>query len=100
MALSKQTKKLLKQRRDYLFGILTRKNLSLDPIDQFTNWLNEAISENVDLADAMSLSTCSHNQPDSRMVVLRGLSSKGFVFHTNYMSKKGRDLKNFRTRFR
>jgi pyridoxamine 5'-phosphate oxidase len=71
---------------------LRRENLSEDPIEQFATWWERAVVE-VPLADAITLATVdADGSPDARMVLLKGFDQRGFRFHTNYESAKGRQL--------
>ncbi|MCL4121660.1 UNVERIFIED_CONTAM: hypothetical protein GTU68_044138 [Idotea baltica] len=64
-----------------------------NPFVQFENWFNEAVASPINEANAMIISTADeHNQPSSRVVLLKGFNEKGFVFYTNYESKKGQNL--------
>lgn len=64
-----------------------------DPFDQFGRWLDEARAAGIELYDAMALATVGRDgRPTVRMVMLRGLDRRGFVFFTNYESPKARDL--------
>ena len=66
-----------------------------DPIQQFSCWLREAEQANVRQPEAMTLATADSNKrPAARMVLLRGVDERGFVFFTNYQSHKGRDLQD------
>src|SRR5437764_1289273 len=65
---------------------------SADPITEFLNAVERAQAHQVDTAP-MSLATVdARGRPSVRMVLLRGVDQRGFVFHTNYDSRKGRDL--------
>ena len=65
-----------------------------DPLALFTIWLAEAEKKEINDPNALSLATTnSKNEPSVRMVLLKGLSSKGFVFYTNLNSPKSNDLK-------
>ena len=65
-----------------------------DPLALFTIWLAEAEKKEINDPNALSLATTnSKNEPKVRMVLLKGLSSKGFVFYTNLNSPKSNDLK-------
>jgi pyridoxamine 5'-phosphate oxidase len=80
-------------RREYTARGLRRSELQADPITQFKLWLNDAVA--VDPADptAMTLSTCTPDgAPSSRIVLLKAVDSRGFVFFTNYDSLKGRQI--------
>ena len=66
-----------------------------NPIDLFKKWFTVAEKSEINDPNALSLATASANGlPSVRMVLLKGLSDKGFVFYTNFNSKKGNDLKN------
>ena len=65
-----------------------------DPLALFTIWLAEAEKKEINDSNALSLATTnSKNEPSVRMVLLKGLSVKGFVFYTNLNSPKSNDLK-------
>lgn len=79
-------------RQDYQKFQLLEKDLPKSPFEQFENWFQQARNEEDIEANAMVLSTVSAGgQPDGRVVLLKGLDS-GFVFFTNYDSKKGKEL--------
>ena len=65
-----------------------------DPIELFKIWMSEAEKKEINDPNALSLATSNkNNEPSVRMVLLKGLSSKGFVFYTNLNSPKSNDLK-------
>jgi pyridoxamine-phosphate oxidase len=73
--------------------MLSKETVSADPITQFNSWYREAIDQEVLFHDAMHLGTVSSEGiPAGRVVLLRGIDENGFVFYTNYNSRKGRDL--------
>ena len=66
-----------------------------NPIDLFKNWFKKAETTEINDHNAVALGTADQkNQPSVRMVLLKGLSDEGFVFYTNFNSKKGSDLKS------
>ena len=66
-----------------------------DPMELFKLWMIEAEKNEINDPNALSLATTSNkNEPSVRMVLLKGLSPKGFVFYTNLNSPKSDDLKN------
>ena len=65
-----------------------------NPIDLFEKWFEVAEKSEINDPNALSLATSINGVPSVRMVLLKGLSDKGFVFYTNFNSKKGNDLKN------
>lgn len=82
-------------REDYSVDQLHKKDLIKNPFEQFKEWLKEAQKSNIKEATAMSLSTVnSSGQPSSRMVLLKELDDDGFIFYTNYQSRKGKEILN------
>jgi len=80
-------------RTDYIKGALEEASVEGSPIDQFQQWMDEAIAAEALEANAMALATANAaGQPSVRIVLLRGLDDRGFVFFTNYESHKGQDL--------
>ena len=64
-----------------------------NPIDLFKNWFKKAEATEINDPNAFALGTADQkNQPSVRMVLLKGISNEGFVFYTNFNSKKGSDL--------
>ena len=81
-----------KMRRSYERGKLEKEDLLANPMDTFTQWLQVAVDEKVDEANAMALSTVNEEgQPSQRIVLLKGMD-EGLIFYTNYSSKKGKEL--------
>lgn len=103
-------------RREYNLTGLRRRDLDADPIAQFKKWFDQAAgarasgrlrkvciqlykalllasgAEPMDLT-AMTLATADKNgQPSARVVLLKGVDQRGFIFYTNYASRKGREL--------
>lgn len=80
-------------RREYLRGGLQREGLAADPLDQFTEWFEQA--RKTDIADptAMILATVdAQGRPSQRTVLLKYFDSGGYVFFTNYESRKAREI--------
>lgn len=76
-----------------LFPPLDEHDLGPDPIQVFRAWYDAAASAGVPQHDAMALATASADgAPSARMVLLKEADERGFVFYTNYASRKGRDL--------
>ena len=66
-----------------------------NPIELFNKWFDKAKETEINDPNAVALGTVDkENQPSVRMVLLKDFSNKGFVFYTNFNSKKGRDLNN------
>ena len=80
-------------RREYLFGGLHRKDLQEDPIEQFSLWMQQSLDLEISDPTAMTLSTVASNgQPSQRIVLLKNFDERGFVFYTNYESRKAKEL--------
>lgn len=81
-----------KIRKDYSQKTLDVKDVQANPMEQFGFWLDDAIRAEVLEPTAMVLSTVHLNIPSSRVVLLKGLEEGGFVFFTNYQSRKGMEM--------
>jgi len=80
-------------RRDYSLSGLSEKDLARDPVRQFEKWFEEAEAAKIPEPNAMVCSLATRTGlPSSRMVLLKGVDGRGFVFYTNYESQKGRAL--------
>jgi pyridoxamine 5'-phosphate oxidase len=80
-------------RKDYKLRSLNESEVSADPIVQFTNWWDEAANSEIEEVNAMTLATVTNEgHPSARIVLLKGFDEKGFVFFTNYESRKGKEL--------
>jgi pyridoxamine 5'-phosphate oxidase len=80
-------------RRDFRKGTLTRDELIDDPIEQFKLWMQQALSTDLVDPTAMVLATGARDgQVSQRVVLLKGLDERGFVFFTNYESRKSREI--------
>ena len=80
-------------RRDYSLSGLSEKDLARDPFRQFEQWFQEAEAAKIPEPNAMVCSLATHSgKPSSRTVLLKGLDGRGFVFYSNYESRKGREL--------
>lgn len=77
-------------RKEYQNGKLDIESVQADPIDQFKQWLHEAINSGIEEPTAMLLATAGADlQPSARIVLLKSVDEKGFDFFTNYHSRKG-----------
>ena len=80
-------------RKDYTLAGLAEKDLARDPFRQFEKWFQEAEAAKLAEPNAMTLATASPDgRPSARTVLLKGLDGRGFVFYSNYESRKGREL--------
>jgi pyridoxamine 5'-phosphate oxidase len=80
-------------RREYQRASLTEAGVDPDPLRQFQTWLNEAVEAALPEPTAMTLATVSPDStPSARIVLLKGVDAGGFLFFTNYESRKGTEL--------
>ena len=82
-----------KLRREYQQKGLIETDTADDPINQFSLWFNESLELGLLDANAMSLATSTPDgKPSNRIVLLKSFDDKGFIFYTNYNSRKGLEL--------
>ncbi|MEU3458453.1 pyridoxamine 5'-phosphate oxidase [Streptomyces sp. NPDC006733] len=80
-------------REQYRAQGLSEAELAADPYSQFTRWFADTVTAGLAEPNAMVVSTAdAEGRPSSRTVLLKGFDPRGFVFYTNYGSRKGRDL--------
>jgi pyridoxamine 5'-phosphate oxidase len=80
-------------RKEYALETLDESQVDRDPMKQFQAWMEEAIRAQALEPTAMTLSTvAADGRPSGRIVLLKGADARGFVFFTNYESRKARDL--------
>jgi pyridoxamine 5'-phosphate oxidase len=80
-------------RRDYALKRLDERDVDRDPMKQFGVWMVEAIHAQAPEPTAMTLATVdARGRPSARIVLLKGVDPRGFVFYTNYRSRKGKEL--------
>jgi pyridoxamine 5'-phosphate oxidase len=80
-------------RREYEREGLSEGDLAADPIVQFRSWFDQALAAGLADANAMTLATADRQgRPSARIVLLKGVDERGFVFFTNYESRKAEDL--------
>ncbi len=80
-------------RRDYALASLAESDVDADPIRQFERWFADAISARALEPNAMTLSTATRDGvPSGRIVLLKGVDANGFVFYTDYRSRKSVEL--------
>jgi pyridoxamine 5'-phosphate oxidase len=84
---------LAELRKEYSLAGLVEKDLAKDPYRQFEKWFHEAEAAKLVEPNAMILSTAGKDgRPSARTVLLKGFDGRGFMFFTNYESRKGREL--------
>jgi len=80
-------------RHDYNLAGLSEKDLARDPFRQFEKWFQEAEAAKLPEPNAMVVATAGRDgRPGARTMLLKGLDGRGFVFYTNFDSRKGREL--------
>lgn len=87
------TRDLASLRREYLQGGLEMTDLAANPIEQFNRWMQQIIAAEIPDPNAMTIATVdATGQPSQRIVLLKNLDERGFVFYTNLRSRKAQDL--------
>jgi len=80
-------------RREYADAGLTEADLTADPVTMFGRWFDDAVAAGLHEPNAMVVATAdADGRPSSRMVLLKGVDERGFVFYTNSASRKGSEL--------
>lgn len=80
-------------RREYQGEPLNEKNIDADPVNQFERWFEEAVAKIANDPNAMVLATADElGRPSTRTVLMKGFDEEGFVFYTNYNSRKGQHI--------
>ncbi|PKQ69817.1 pyridoxamine 5'-phosphate oxidase [Raineya orbicola] len=84
---------IAKIRREYKMASLDVKDVKPNPIEQFETWFAEALKSEILEPNAMFLATvAATGEPSGRIVLLKGVEEGGFVFYTNYKSRKGLEI--------
>jgi pyridoxamine 5'-phosphate oxidase len=82
-------------RKEYTLHGLSEAEADPDPIGQFARWFDQAVAAGLVEPNAMTLATVgADGQPSARVVLLKSFDVRGFVFYTNYLSRKGRELES------
>ncbi len=80
-------------RNEYRRASLDEADAAADPLTQFQRWFDDAVRAELPTTNAMTLATvAADGTPGARIVLLKGADQSGFVFYTNYQSRKGREL--------
>lgn len=80
-------------RKVYQLQTLLEKDVDENPVKQFEHWWQQAIESKIEEPNAMALATCSTSgRPSARIVLLKGIKENGFIFFTNYQSRKGKEI--------
>ena len=82
-------------RREYAHARLDESNVNADPVAEFDLWFSQALEAKVLEPNAMALATSTpEGSPSVRIVLLKGYDQRGFVFFTDYRSRKGSELES------
>jgi len=80
-------------RQEYMRSGLSETDADPDPLRQFERWFEDAVRARLPLPNTMTLATVTASgAPSARIVLLKGVEDGGFLFYTNYLSRKGREL--------
>jgi pyridoxamine 5'-phosphate oxidase len=80
-------------RKSYERAELDESSAAADPVQQFSLWLDQAVAAQIPEPNAMTLATVgADGRPSTRIVLIKGFDARGFVWYTNYRSRKGREL--------
>ena len=83
---------LANERIEYRQGSLDESTVAVEPFAQFRDWYQQALTAAVPEPNAMTLATVSDGQPSARIVLLKGIDDRGFLFFSDYRSQKGTEL--------
>ncbi|CAB3775811.1 Pyridoxine/pyridoxamine 5'-phosphate oxidase [Paraburkholderia caffeinitolerans] len=82
-------------RKNYSLGSLDASDVDPDPIRQFQTWFSQALDAKLPEPNAMTVATVDQEgRPAARILLIKGVDERGFVFFTNYESRKGHELAN------
>lgn len=80
-------------RKEYTKAELTIESVNREPLAQFVAWFDEALASDINEPTAMVLACATPDgRPSSRVVLLKGVDEEGFIWYTNYLSRKGSEL--------
>lgn len=80
-------------RQEYMRARLDETSVARDPIVQFNAWFAETVEAKLPMVNAMTLATATREgAPSARIVLLKGVDTRGFVFYTSYSSRKAQEL--------
>lgn len=91
MTINKETIQNLRQ--EYRSATLSEQEVAPDAISQFSKWFSDAMSAGLTEPNAMTLATATASgKPSARIMLLKGFDERGFIFYTNYLSRKGQEI--------
>ncbi len=80
-------------RKEYRLNGLSEADVDADPIRQFRIWFDQALAAGLAEPNAMTVATAAPDgRPSARMLLIKGVDERGFVFYSNYESRKGQEL--------
>jgi len=80
-------------RKEYRLQSLSEQDIDANPVKQFEKWFQQAMESGIEEPNAMTLATSTiEGKPSARIVLLKGIKENGFIFFTNYESKKGKQM--------
>jgi pyridoxamine 5'-phosphate oxidase len=80
-------------RKEYMLRSLLENEVNQNPLKQFATWWDDAVDSKIEEVNAMTLATVNEQgYPSARIVLLKDFNESGFVFFTNYESRKGKSL--------
>lgn len=91
-SVSEEFFKVADLRQSYESSVLVEQSVSPNPVLQFQSWFEEAVAAQVLEPNAMTLATVADGKPSARIVLLKVFDERGFVFYTNFQSRKGQEL--------
>ncbi|MFN3316736.1 MAG: pyridoxal 5'-phosphate synthase, partial [Raineya sp.] len=86
------TNSIANLRKEYKMHSLNEQEVAVSPIEQFKIWFKEALQADILEPNAMFLATASQGKPSGRIVLLKDIEEDGFVFYTNYQSRKAQEI--------
>ncbi|WP_397534849.1 pyridoxamine 5'-phosphate oxidase [Roseateles sp.] len=90
-----ETKNLAALRKSYEQGELDEQHAAGEPLDQFRQWLEQALTAELPEPNAMTVATVGPDgRPSTRIVLIKDFDERGIVWYTNYASRKGRELEH------
>jgi len=87
------TEQIQELRRNYKLKSLDQKDVNENPFEQFSEWFEATLNSSLPEPNAMILATASKDgKPSVRTLLLKGFDDRGFIFYTNYNSRKGKEI--------
>ncbi len=82
-------------RKEYTLQSLSENDVDVNPVNQFEKWWQQAVESKIEEVNAMTLATVNQEgKPSARIVLLKGYDEKGFIFFTNFLSHKAKNIQS------